>query len=142
MESAAIGASARSENMRLDSQCADAPTDLRAVTECAGCSVVIHVGGDIDASNESAWEHLLSRSAAKTVAPGPFVIDIRDLDFMGSRAYSALAHEAVECRDRGINLRLVTNEPIVAQTIAACGLHALLPTYTSVETALSPPVSG
>jgi anti-anti-sigma factor len=138
MDTAAIGASAPPENRRLDSQTADAPTDLRAVTECAGCSVVIHVGGDIDASNESTWQRLLSRSAAKTVAPGPFVIDVRDLEFMGSCAYAALAHEAVECRSRGVKLRLVTSEPIVAQTIAVCGLRTLLPTYATVETALSP----
>jgi anti-anti-sigma factor len=115
----------------------DAQNDLRAVTECTGSSVVIHVGGDIDASNESTWEHLLSRSAAKTHAPGPFVIDLRDLEFMGSHAYAALAHEAVECRCRGINLRLVTSEPVVAHTIDACGLHSLLPTYPTVDRAIA-----
>jgi anti-anti-sigma factor len=80
----------------------------------------------------------LSQSAAQAVTLGSFVIDVRDLDFMGSRGYAALAHEAVECRSRGINLRLVVSQPIVAHTIAACGLRPLLPTYTTVETALLP----
>lgn len=113
------------------------PSHLRAITECTGSSVVVHVGGDIDASNQLSWEHLLSRGAAKAVAPGPFVIDVRDLDFMGSCGYAVLAHEAVECRSRGVNLCLVTSQPVVTQTIAACGLRPLLPTYASVETALS-----
>ena len=39
---------------------------------------------------------------------------------------------------RGVNLRLVSNQPVVARTIAACGLGRLLPMYTSVENALSP----
>ncbi|OBA60439.1 anti-anti-sigma factor [Mycobacterium sp. 1100029.7] len=120
------------------SHAGDAPSGLRAVTERAGCSVVVHVGGDIDASNESSWQDLLSRGAAQTVAPGPFVIDVRDLDFMGSRGYAVLAHEAQQCRDRGVALRLVTHEPLMARTIAACGLRPLLPTYATVEKALAP----
>lgn len=115
-----------------------APGGLRAVTKRTGSSVVVHVGGDIDASNETAWQDLLSRGAAETVAPGPFVIDVCDLDFMGSCGYAALAHEAAECRDRGVTLRLVTRQAIVDRTIAVCGLSPLLPTYPSVETALSP----
>ena len=52
---------------------------------------------------------------------------------MGSCAYAALAHEAVRCRSRGVNLRLVSCQPIVARTIAACGLRRLLPMYTTVR---------
>jgi anti-anti-sigma factor len=114
------------------------PSGLHTVTERTGSSVVVHVGGDIDASNERAWQDVLSRGAAETVAPGPFVVDVCDLDFMGSCGYAALAHEAELCRNRGITLRLVSIQPIVARTIAACGLRPLLPTYATVETALSP----
>jgi anti-anti-sigma factor len=115
-----------------------APSGLRTRTKRAGSSVVVHVDGDIDASNETAWQDVLRRGAAETVAPGPFVIDVCDLDFMGSCGYAALAHEAAECRSRGVTLRVVTSQPIVDRTIAACGLRPLLPTYASVETALSP----
>jgi anti-anti-sigma regulatory factor len=34
---------------------------------------------------------------------------------------------------------LVSNQPIVARTIAACGLRRLLPMFTTVEAALAPP---
>ncbi|WP_144206084.1 anti-sigma factor antagonist [Mycobacterium tilburgii] len=111
----------------------NAPSGLRAATERAGSSVVIAVG----ASNECTWQDLLSRSSAEAVAPGPFVIDVRELDFMGSCGYAALANEAVRCRSRGVALRLVTHQPVMARTIAACGLRRLLPTYTTVETALA-----
>jgi anti-anti-sigma factor len=126
---------------RLSSQFGDANSGLRAITECTGSAVVIYVGGDIDASNQSVWQRLVSRSAAIAIAPGPFVIDIRALDFMGSCAYAALANEAVRCRRRGVSLRLVSSQPVVARTVAACGLGRLLPMYTTVETALSSPVS-
>ncbi|MCV7413222.1 anti-anti-sigma factor [Mycobacterium florentinum] len=114
------------------------PSGLRTVTKRSGSSVVVHVDGDIDASNETAWQDVLSRAAAETVAPGPFVIDVCDLDFMGSCGYAALAHEAAQCRTRGVTLRLVTRQAIMDRTIAVCGLGPLLPTYSSVETALSP----
>jgi anti-anti-sigma factor len=139
MHTAAVGASAQqAADSQLGSRAADVQSSLRAVTESTGSAVVLRVGGDIDVSNERTWQRLLSQSAAQAVTLGSFVIDVRDLDFMGSRGYAALAHEAVECRSRGINLRLVASQPIVAHTIAACGLRPLLPTYTTVETALLP----
>jgi anti-anti-sigma factor len=134
MDTAAIGISRPNNGSYLG----HAPSGLRTVTKRTGSSVIVHVDGDIDASNESAWQDVLSRGAAETVAPGPFVIDVCDLDFMGSCGYAALAHEAELCRNRGVTLRLVTCQPIVARTIAACGLRSLLPTYATVETALSP----
>ena len=130
-----------SSSTRLSSQFGDPNSGLRSITELSGSAVVIHVGGDIDASNESVWQRMVSRTASIAIAPGPFVIDLRELEFMGSCAYAALANEAVRCGRRGVNLRLVSSQPIVARTIAACGLGRLLPMYTSVENALSSPLS-
>jgi anti-anti-sigma factor len=141
MKTVATEAFAAPASMRLSSQFGDPNSGLRSITECTGSAVVIHVGGDIDASNESVWQRLVSRNAAAAIAPGPFVIDVRALEFMGSCAYTALANEAVRCRRRGVSLRLVSSQPVVARTIAACGLGRLLPMYTSVENALSPQVS-
>jgi anti-anti-sigma factor len=131
-----------SSSTRLSSQFGDPNSGLRSITELSGPAVVIHVGGDIDASNESVWQRMVSRTASIAIAPGPFVIDLRELEFMGPCAYAALANEAVRCGRRGVNLRLVSSQPIVARTIAACGLGRLLPMYASVENALSPPLSG
>lgn len=142
MRTVAIGPGAGPSSTRPSSQPSDLHSGLRAVTECTGSAVVVHVGGDIDASNEVAWQRLVSKSAAIAIAPGPFVIDIRDLDFMGSCAYAVLAQESVRCRRRGVNMRLVSNQPIVARTIAACGLRRLIPLYETVETALAPPPSA
>ncbi len=139
MKTVASGSTSGPAGTRLSSQRGDSHTGLRAVTECNGSAVVVHVGGDIDASNEAAWQRLVSRSAAIAIAPGPFVIDLRDIDFMGSCAYAVLAQASVRCRRRGVNLRLVTSQPIVARTIAACGLRRLLPMYATVESALAPP---
>jgi anti-anti-sigma factor len=138
MDVVATGASPDSSSTRPRPNFSDTQSGLRAVTECSGSAVVIHVGGDIDASNEGSWQRLLSRSASIAIAPGPFVIDVRELGFMGSCGYAVLAQEAERCNSRGVLLRLVSRQPVVAQTIAACGLLRLLPTYASVDNALSP----
>ena len=139
MKTVAIRSLPAPTSTRLNSVAGTANNGLRAVTECTGSAVVVHVGGDIDASNQVVWQRLVSRSAAVAVAPGPFVIDLRELDFVGSCAYAVLAQESVRCRRRGVSLRLVTSQPIVARTIAACGLRRLLPMYAAVETALAQP---
>ncbi len=126
-----------SSSTRLTSQFGDPNSGLRSITELSGSAVVIHVGGDVDASNETVWQRIVSRTASIVVAPGPFIVDLRELEFMGSCAYAALANEAVRCGRRGVNMRLVSSQPIVARTIAACGLARLLPMYTSLENALS-----
>jgi anti-anti-sigma factor len=141
MKTVATGKFPSPSSMRSSSQFGDPNSGLRSITECSGSAVIIHVGGDIDASNENVWRHLISRNASIASAPGPFVVDVQALEFMGSCAYAALASEAVHCRQRGVNLRLVSSEPVVARTIAACGLGQLLPMYPTVEYALSPPVS-
>jgi anti-anti-sigma factor len=123
---------------RLSSQFCDPDSGLRAITECEGSAVVVHVGGDIDASNEVSWQRLLRRVANIAIAPGPFVIDVSQLDFMGSCAYSVMAQESVRCKRRGVSLRLVSDQPIVARTVAACRLGGLLPIYGTVDTALWP----
>jgi len=126
----------RPRNRRPDSQSADAPTDLRAVTECTGSSVVIHVGGDIDASNESTWQRLLSRSAAKTVAPG----SVRHRRFATSNSWGPVPMPP--WRTRRWSVAVVASicgwSPASRswlKTIAVCGLRTLLPTYATVETA-------
>jgi anti-anti-sigma factor len=137
MKTVAIGSPPSPTRTRPDSHVGDTQSGLRAVTECDGSAVVVHVGGDIDAGNEAVWQRLVNRSASIAIAPGPFVIDVRDLEFMGSCAYAVLAQTAVRCKRRGVSIRLVSSQPIVARTIAACGLRRLLPLYPTVEMALA-----
>lgn len=112
------------------------PGALRAVTQQRGPAVIITVAGEIDASNEADWRYLLAEMVAIAAVPGRVVVDVRDLDFMGCCAYTALAREAERCRRRGLTLCLVSQDPIVARIVAACGLRWLLPMYPTTEAAL------
>jgi anti-anti-sigma factor len=122
---------------RLISELAQASSTLRMTTERIGQAVIVSAGGELDASNEDTWRRLLGEAAAAAGPPGPLVVDTSGLDFMGCCAYAALAEEAENCRQRGVQLRLVSNQPVVCRMVAACGLSELLPVDESVDAALS-----
>jgi anti-anti-sigma factor len=122
---------------RLISQLAQARSTLRATTERTGPAVIVHAGGELDASNDATWRQLLSEASAAAGPPGPLVIDTSGLDFMGCCAYAALGEEAERSRARGVEMRLVSNQTVVARIVRACGLGDLLPVDASVDAALS-----
>jgi anti-anti-sigma factor len=122
---------------RLVSELAQARSTLRATTERSDSAVIVYAGGELDASNEGTWRHLLSEAASAAGPPGPLVVDTSGLDFMGCCAYAALAEEAERCRGRGLELRLVSSQPAVERIVGACGLTELLPVDPTVDAALA-----
>ena len=122
---------------RLISELARARSTLRTTIERSGLAVIVHAGGELDASNEATWRRLLSEAAAAAGPPGPLVVDTSGLDFMACCAYAALGEEAENCRRLGVEMRLVSNQPAVSRIVAACGLSELLPVDDSVDAALS-----
>ncbi|MCV7234853.1 anti-sigma factor antagonist [Mycobacterium branderi] len=110
---------------------------MRATGERNGSAVIVCVGGEVDASNEAEWQHLLTNMAACAVAPGPLVVDVCDLDFIGAGAYAMLAREAERSKHRGVRLCLVSDRPETTRAVAACGLDELLPVETTLEAAMS-----
>ena len=122
---------------RLRSELGGARRALRATAQRSGSAMIIFAVGEVDASNELAWKHLLSEVTARASAPGTIIVDVRELSFIGCCGFAALAAELQRCRRRGISLRLVSQQPIVARIAAACGLRRLLPIHPTIESALS-----
>ncbi len=122
---------------RLKSELTTARTVLRATAQRSGSAVIVLSVGEVDASNETAWQHLLSEVVARADAPGRVVVDVRDVDFNGSSGFAPLAKTAKQCRRRGISLCLVSQQPSVARTVAMCGLRWMLPIHPTIESALS-----
>src|ERR1700756_4400198 len=108
---------------RLVYELGDPHSTLRAITDRSGEAVIINAGGEIDACNEHTWRELVSEAASVVIPPGPFVVDVTGIDFMGCCAFTVLADEARACKERGIELRLVCCDPIVSRVIDACGLN-------------------
>lgn len=124
---------------RLVYELGDPHSTLRATTDRYGGAVLINAGGEIDACNEHTWRHLVSEAASLVTPPGPLVVDVSSLDFMGCCAFAVLAEQAQGCHRRGAELRLVSREPVVARVVEACGLSGTLPIYPTADSALSMP---
>jgi len=122
---------------RLLYELGDPTSMLRATTDRNGSAMVVYAGGEVDAHNEPTWRHLISEAAAGVIGPGPFIVDVTGLDFMGCCAFAVLAEEAERCRGRGVELRLVSCQPIVARIVKACGLGSALTLYPTVDAALA-----
>lgn len=110
---------------------------LRATTVRNGSAVVIRVGGEIDAANERTWARLVNEAAAVAARPGPVIVDVSGLDFMGCCAFTVLADEAERCRHRGIAIRIVSNDAAVSRIVAACAFTTVLPVHPTTESALA-----
>ncbi|MDT5350201.1 MAG: hypothetical protein QOH91_3488 [Mycobacterium sp.] len=126
---------------RLISALGDPHSTLRATTQRSGPAVIIRAGGEIDAANEHTWLQLVSEAAAVATAPGPFVVDVDDVDFMGCCGFAVLADEAERCRRRGVTLLLVSRKPGVLRIVEACGLGDVLPVHPTTDSALSAAVA-
>jgi anti-anti-sigma factor len=122
---------------RLVYELGDPHSTLRATTDRRGPAVLIYAGGEIDACNEQTWRHLVSEAASLVTSPGPLIVDVSELDFMACCAFAVLAEEAENCRRRGVELRLVSRQPVVARLVDACGLSRMLPIYPTVDSALA-----
>lgn len=122
---------------RLVSELGDSRSTLRATTDRSGAAVIISAGGEIDACNERTWRHLVREAASVVTPPGPFVVDVTGLDFMGCCAFAVLANEAQRCKERGIELRLVSTAALVTRIVDACGLNRMLPIYPTVDDAVA-----
>jgi anti-anti-sigma factor len=103
--------------------------------------VIISAGGEVDAANEHAWRRLVEEAAAVATPPGPLIVDINGLDFIGCCAFAILAAESARCRSRGVALRLVSCDPGVARVIQACNVGGVLPLHPTIETALATTVA-
>jgi anti-anti-sigma factor len=121
---------------RLLAELGNAQSKLRATTQRDGSAVIVYAGGEIDACNEDTWRHLLVEAATTVTAPGILVVDTSGLDFMGCCAFSVLADELDLCRQRGVELRLVSCQPAFKRIVEACGLGGVLPVHSSVDSAL------
>ena len=120
---------------RLIRELGDPHSTLRATAQRSGPAVIVRAGGDIDAANEQTWLQLVGEASAVATPPGPFLVDVNDVEFMGCCAFEVLADEAQRCHGRGIALRVVSSNPSVARVIDACGLDGLLPVHSTTDAA-------
>lgn len=99
--------------------------------------LIVQVFGQVDAHNEPTWERMLGESAAAAPDGSILVVDGGSLDFMSCGALVTLAKQAVDSRQQGVTVRLVTTLPSIRRVIANCGLDDAISAHPDVESALN-----
>lgn len=121
---------------RLTSELGAEQSTLRAAVQGFGAAVIAYVGGEMDAYNEDTLRLLLSEVAGFANAPQQLIVELNSVDFMSCSAFLALAEEATRCRERGIDLSLVSQRSSVSRLVDACGLSDVLTVHQSVPESL------
>lgn len=121
---------------RLVSELGAETSSLRAAVQGFDAAVIVYVGGEIDAMNDDTWRLLLAEASAFASAPQLFMVDVNCVEFMSCSSLLALAEEATRCRERGIAICLISLQPSVARTVAACGLSDVLPVHETAPQCL------
>jgi anti-sigma B factor antagonist len=112
------------------------PDDLASVSiEDLGAVVVVRMSGEIDGSTaDLVGEPLFS---CLETAPSAVVVDLTNLQFMGSTGLNILVRAHETALSRAIALRIVASTRAVLHTVEISGLDTYLPMSRSVPEALT-----
>lgn len=99
-------------------------------------ALVIQVFGQVDAHNESDWQHMLRECAATAPERSLFIVDCAEMDFMSCGALVASAKQTADSRQLGVTMRLVIRQPSIMRIITKCGMEDSVSAYPDLDSAL------
>jgi len=98
--------------------------------------MVVHVVGEVDLAGVHILVDCLTVVEKQLQAPGPLVINLTDVLFLGSAGLTALIGSQKRCQNTGIDLRVVTGTHNIARTITLTGLGEVLTLFDPLADAL------
>lgn len=104
-----------------------------------GAAVVVRASGEVDISCVASWGRHLHRAGELATPPGPVVVDLDGLTFLGACGLRALEDAWQICWGRGIVLRLATSNPLYTRMLATVDALRVLETFPTVPAALAAP---
>jgi anti-anti-sigma factor len=94
---------------------------------------IVSAYGDIDASNAPTLTEL---APVNDVRCRGLILDLRDLEFIGTEGFSALHRVSVRCARAEIGWMLIPGAA-VSRLLRVCDPHGWLPTADSIDAALA-----
>ena len=101
---------------------------------CRRRGVVVRLAGSAEMTEADRLRDRLEDLADQGVPR--IVLDLSDVDFIGSPGLSAIVHGYLSARDRQGDLRLAAPQPAVLEVLRRARLTRLFPIYDSAEEAL------
>lgn len=112
---------------------------MRVTSHNVDDALVLRVVGRIELGSASQLHEAIGANL-ELPAPGPIVIDLEDVTFLGSVGLAMLAKLAAEAARSGRPLRIVVAaNSLVSMPLELSGLDAELALYPSIEAALDEP---
>lgn len=99
-----------------------------------GHVVLVRLAGEIDSATEDVVSGPLFSCLDRT--PHAVVIDLAQVEFMGSTGLHLLVRAYQHARRGGVEMRLVVDTPLMSRLMEISGLDAYLPICTSLADAL------
>jgi anti-anti-sigma factor len=109
---------------------------LRVVHDRVGEAVVVRVIGVVDARSADGLASALETASA-TPPPGLLVVDLSDVEFFSVAGLGLLITTEQRCRERGLELRLVTTRGVL-RALRITGLDVLFDITPTVVAAIRP----
>lgn len=112
------------------------PDDIASVSiDDLGATMVLRMAGEIDASTDDVVSGPLF--ACLDTAPQSVIIDMTNVEFIGSTGLNMLVRAYQTARSRAVRLLIVEGTHAVARAVEVSGLDAYLPLSRSLSDALS-----
>lgn len=98
-------------------------------------AIVVHVAGELDASNAGRLHELLAPRLASTAEV--IVLDLSEVEFFGVVGLELLAHARRRTAHREMTMRVVDGPVCVERALWAAGWAEAVETYSSLQDALT-----
>ncbi|HVV13462.1 anti-sigma factor antagonist [Amycolatopsis sp.] len=110
--------------------------DLLVRREVGEHAVVLRVAGEVDMATAGQLAAQLCAAREAVTPPGPVIVDLDGVEFLGSAGLVALVREFAHCDRYGVELRIVSSSRPVLRSISRTGLGELLPVAPTMHEAL------
>lgn len=117
----------------------DAVTELQVQREVVGGAVVLRVSGDVDTDTVGELAGPLSDGVEQALANTRrrLVIELSEVTYFGSAGLNALLGCHHDGAARGVDVRVVTDSPIVCGPVRITGVDTVVRLYPTLSEALN-----
>jgi len=96
--------------------------------------LVLHLVGEFDGASRSNMSELVAQALARR--PSALVLDLTEVDFLGSAALSVLVDARRKADQHGVELGVVAARRVTLLPLELTGLTRIFPVFPSVRDAL------
>lgn len=116
-------------------------TELRVTRRLIDGAIVVSADGDVDLTSAADLEEQVAAACADARPPGPVVVDLSGVSFLGSIGLSLLVNAHQKCQDNSLELRIVATSRAVLRPLEVTRLDEQLRITSSLDEAVAPPAT-